>query len=137
MVTQKGISGSAFCLEVRPLLLSSAFVPFLRAPQSESQSLYRRCVGGNILMMRFTLGLLWVISFSLLRQGETIHDDSLPGIFLTLDLMQKEGVAIDTRRAVRHTRRLQDSKTLALNSSEILPLFQGMGTHYSYIYVGT
>lgn len=73
--------------------------------------------------------LVWA---ALLRLGETIHDDSLPGIFLSLNLMQTPGIAIDDRR----TRRLQQN-VLGNRSTETIPLFQGMGTHYSYIYVGT
>ena len=89
-------------------------------------------------MRLLTIGLICAL---LARLGETIHDDSLPGIYLSMNLMQKPGVAIDNRRARRlqedrRTRRLQENGYND-SSTETIPLFQGMGTHYSYIYVGT
>ena len=79
---------------------------------------------------------IWLICAVLAEQGTVaqngvgINDDSLPMSYLSLELLQKRGVAIDSRR----TRRLQEVNT---SSVSIIPMFQGMGTHYSYIYVGT
>ena len=69
----------------------------------------------------------------ILAGGEAIFDESLPTTFIGLDLLQDEGKAVDNRRLTRH---LQGQNANG-SSNEILPLFQGMGTHYSYIYVGT
>jgi hypothetical protein len=55
------------------------------------------------------------------------NDFPLPAF--TMNLKQSEGIAIDSRR----TRRLQKVN----RKSEQTPLFQGMGTHYSFLWVGT
>ena len=69
--------------------------------------------------------------FALLLVRVTVtFDDSLPLSFLTLDLLRDDGLAVDNRRQL-------EMKNPARGTSEILPLFEGMGTHYSYIYVGT
>ena len=69
--------------------------------------------------------------FALLLVRVTVtFDDSLPLSFLTLDLLRDDGLAVDNRRQL-------EMKNPAGGTSEILPLFEGMGTHYSYIYVGT
>ena len=80
---------------------------------------------------------IWLICAVLAEQGAVaqngvvINDDSLPISYLSLDLLQKRGVAIDSRRRTRRLHEVNNS------SVSIIPVFQGMGTHYSYIYVGT
>lgn len=69
----------------------------------------------------------------ILAGGEAVFDDSLPTTFIGLDLLQDEGKAVDNRRLTRQSL----VQNVNGSSNEILPLFQGMGTHYSYIYVGT
>jgi hypothetical protein len=49
---------------------------------------------------------------------------------LTLELLQREGIGYDTRRIRRRLRGAE-------NESEIVPLFQGMGTHYAFLWIGT
>lgn len=51
--------------------------------------------------------------------------------FLSIQLNQRESMDIDSRS---HRRRL--STVIGDNETEMTPLFQGMGTHYSMIYVG-
>jgi hypothetical protein len=76
------------------------------------------------------LGLLVLL---ILASGEAVFDESLPATFIGLDLLQDDGKAVDNRRMARQLQGQNASR----NTNEILPLFQGMGTHYSYIYVGT
>lgn len=81
-------------------------------------------------MRSVTLGLLALL---ILAGGEAVFDESLPKTFIGLDLLQDEGIAVDTRRLTRQLQVQNGNRS----SSQVLPLFQGMGTHYSYIYVGT
>ena len=73
--------------------------------------------------------------FALLLVRVTLtFDDSLPRSFLSLDLLSLRDDAL-----VTGNRRQLEVKHAASSSSksEFRPLFEGMGTHYSYIYVGT
>lgn len=70
-----------------------------------------------------------LFAFLLVRVTVTF-DNSLPKSFLSLDLFRDDGLAIYNRRQL-------EMKNSAAGTSETLPLFEGMGTHYSYIYVGT
>lgn len=62
-------------------------------------------------------------------RAEKLIDETLPKTFLSLELMRDRNTPVGKRK-------LQNGGQNN-SSSEILPLFQGMGTHYSYIYVGT
>jgi hypothetical protein len=76
-------------------------------------------------MRHTTFGSLFAL---LLVRVTVTFDDTLPQSFLTLDLFRDDGTAIDNRRQL---------EMRSAGGSEILPLFEGLGTHYSYIYVGT
>jgi hypothetical protein len=85
------------------------------------------------------LNLCVLLTLICAETTETVIDDSLPATFITLGLFQKDGVAYDTRQRTRKlleqsNRRLTD---VSDSSAQIFPLFQGMGTHYSFIYVGS
>eukprot|EP01036_Dinobryon_divergens_P027593 gene27593-36396_t len=70
----------------------------------------------------------------LARDNASASSSSFPfptGSLLTLQLRQSPGVAQDIRRA--RQRRLSTEN----NYTEQTPLFQGMGVHYSYLWVGT
>ena len=74
----------------------------------------------SMLCTLITLVLLFI-------QTTTCSNVNWPNPFLRLNLNQSEGVAIDTRRVRRR---------LSLGPEQT-PLFQGMGVHYSFIWVGT
>lgn len=57
---------------------------------------------------------------------EAHHDRSLPLPFHTLELHQDDDSRIDNKK-----------RLLASLDSELTPLYQGYGTHFSYVYVGT
>jgi len=85
------------------------------------------------------LNLCVLLTLICAETTETVIDDSLPATFITLGLFQKDGMAHDTRQKTRRLveqskRRLTD---MSNSSAPIFPLFQGMGTHYSFIYVGS
>lgn len=73
--------------------------------------------------------IIIVVSGILLRVSSDI-DRTLPYSTLVLDLLRQDGVAVDIRRQ----RRLQAAHN---RSTNVYPLFQGQGTHYVYLYVGT
>ena len=60
------------------------------------------------------------------------YDMISPRSMMSMGLHRARGTAIDDRQK----RRLRGRQLLA-NESETTPLYQGLGTHYSYIYVGT
>ena len=64
------------------------------------------------------------------RKKYSLKNDSYnyPLPLYTLSLIQERGVAIAERTMSRRRLSLSNEQT---------PLFQGMGTHYSFIYVGT
>ena len=59
-----------------------------------------------------------------------VLDESLPLSSIKLDLYQHDNLYVDQKRVARHL-------TVASNVTQMTPLFQGLGTHFSYIYVGT
>lgn len=69
-----------------------------------------------------------ISKFTLSDYIDNNNDFPLPAF--TMNLKQSEGIAIDNRRTHR---RLQEIN----KNSEQTPLFQGMGTHYSFLWVGT
>jgi hypothetical protein len=68
---------------------------------------------------------LFVFLTSVICYVHTKEDVTYPVPAFTLNMFQKAGKATNNRR------RLLD------NEPEISPLFEGMGTHYSFIWVGT
>jgi hypothetical protein len=77
-------------------------------------------------MWQMILHFLFVF---MVAQAEKLIDETLPKTFLSLELMRDGKTPVGKRKLQNGGR--------SNSSSEILPLFQGMGTHYSYIYVGT
>jgi Xylanase inhibitor N-terminal len=75
--------------------------------------------------------------------GSIIVEDIVVGRgTLSVDLFREEGIALDKRRLRRlmeETAFTRSSRGLskATNVTEMTPLYQGLGTHFSYIYVGT
>jgi Xylanase inhibitor N-terminal len=70
--------------------------------------------------------------------GSITHEDNARGV-ITLDLFREDGVAVDKRRLRRLMEETssEPARGLIANVTELTPLYQGLGTHFSYIYVGT
>lgn len=60
-----------------------------------------------------------------------------PRSLLSMGLYRAQGTAIDDRQKRRLQQGNLRGRQLLTNDSEITPLYQGLGTHFSYIYVGT
>jgi Xylanase inhibitor N-terminal len=72
--------------------------------------------------------------------GSLIVEEKVGRGTLSVDLFREEGIALDRRRLRRLMEEtfIQSSRGLiATNVTEMTPLYQGLGTHFSYIYVGT
>ena len=57
--------------------------------------------------------------------------------FVSMGLHRSPGKAIDDRQLQRLRGNVRRGRQLLGNETETTPLFQGLGTHFSYIYVGT
>lgn len=81
-----------------------------------------------------TLLLLQLLHVALTNGNDNLQEYPTPAF--TIPLNRTQGYAIDkrtTQRELEAHRRLTGS----LPSSEVSPLFRGMGTHYSHLWIGT